>query len=191
MIIHRYWTGPDPVPFPAWAAMIAAANPNHELVDHTDATLPAYIRELADRVTDWVPAQWAARHRANIVRLALLISYGGYWLDHDVLPLVALDDLPFPATAAHDTGSRCNCFLAFDAHDEALIAARDHALGYLSDPTRPHSRVGEISGEVLVDRFCPPTVGRVPMLFTSYGQVRPEAPQLLHMFNHRKQPARS
>jgi hypothetical protein len=188
MIIHRYWTGPDQPPYPAWASMIAAANPEHDLVDYTDDTLPGHIRETADRVTSWVHPDWAQRHRANIVRLELLLHHGGYWLDHDLLPLVALDTLPFPATAAHDTGSRCNCFLAFNAHDDGLLAARDHALGYLTNPTRHRGRVGAISGEQLIDRYCDDNVARVPMLLTTNGKRRPGQAQLLHLFGSHTQP---
>lgn len=98
MLTHRYWTGDAEPPMEPWLGkVVAALHPN--LTDWTDKSLPADIATLADELAPNVLPQDRVRHRANVVRWALLAEFGGTWLDHDVIPLRCLNE-PEAKTAA-------------------------------------------------------------------------------------------
>jgi len=88
--IHRYWTGDAPRP----ASSILAgriASGFGDLTDWTDESLPGPITDLLDQHAEEVPEDQRPKHRANIVRYALLSQFGGLWMDHDVV----LMNIPF------------------------------------------------------------------------------------------------
>lgn len=133
-MIHRAWIGaPGAYDF---HDTLAALNPGVEIRDWTPATIPDQWADLAARSARFVLESDADRHWANVVRVCALNEHGGWWADHDLEPLVPFADLPFPATALHRSGNRCNCWLAFPADHPTLREALyriDHA-----QPRPPH-----------------------------------------------------
>lgn len=170
ILVHRYWSGPTE-PGAASARNLEALRSYHgrlSVQDWTDATLPAEVRELADGLADRAmpePRQ-ALRHRANVVRYALLRRFGGWWADHDLTPLRPFHTLPTPATAGH--GTRCTCWLAFPADHPRLTEALQ-AIAGLGPGDRP-SVVA--SGELLLDRLAWPDseVARVQLPHDGLGR---------------------
>lgn len=80
VMIHRFWVG-TPHPRAAWTGAAIDTSCAGDRRDWTPATLPASI----DQPDDPDP-----RHVANLVRYQLLHTFGGLWLDHDVIPLANL-----------------------------------------------------------------------------------------------------
>ena len=96
-MIHRAWLDePMPATFRSFGERWADLNPGWDLIDWShSAALPDMrdtSRALIDRAAVWYPRD-SKRFVADIVRLELLWTYGGFWCDTDVEPLRPLDDL--------------------------------------------------------------------------------------------------
>lgn len=170
--IHRYWTGDAPTPLGPWGCSVLANSQRAQVLDWTDATLPTHIYDAAEAGRGRVHHADAARHRANIVRLALLAEFGGWWADHDLIPLVDFSTLPFPATAEHRGGMRCNCWLAFPPAHPALIETLARAM---TAPVDPHGESRSVSGERLLNSVCSDEVARVRLLIDVDGRFNDAA----------------
>ena len=95
--VHRVWlTDPMPDAFRRFGDQWAELNPDWELFDWANlAALPEMrgtSRDLINRAAEWYPRD-AKRFAADIVRLELLWTYGGVYVDCDVEPLRTLDGL--------------------------------------------------------------------------------------------------
>lgn len=180
-IIHRYWSGP-PSPLEPWAGQtVRSMNPGELLVDWTDGSLPDNIRQRADDSAGQVRPEDRFRHRANLIRLMLLIEIGGRWVDHDLIPLRPFTDFPGNATAAH-YGRRCNCYLSVEAPrnpylHEALLVAR-------SRPADRHGQSTAVSGESLLEDMLPEEFTRLALPFDALGNPIPGAePWAIHLYH--------
>lgn len=177
MLIHRYWTGPEQPPHEPWlGAVVRSMAGTHEVVDWTDDTLPPAVSMLVDSCTAQVAPRYALKHRSNLVRLALLTREGGVWLDHDVIPLVRLDQLEPPWIAA--TGSTpCSCAMAFPMLHPMLRRVLSAAL---DAPGSPHATSMFVSGEQLIARHLTRDVQLVRLPFDASGAaLRLDAPAAL------------
>lgn len=181
MMIHRYWTGDATPPLDPWALDVLCSTQQHaEVTDWTDETLPQALVELLDTVNDQVRPEDVPRHRANVVRLWLLHQYGGWWTDHDFIPLVSYETLPFPATAAHRGGERCGCWVGFPAGHPAL------ALGLKIIATAPPSneRSRDVSGDGFLNRIAGDDVVRMKLYIDVDGRMNDGAtPWGIHAHN--------
>lgn len=123
-LIHRYWQGPLGPPVDHRRGLEAVQS--GPVIDWTPVTLPYWITDLIASSAQLVPAHRRAVHASNVARVGLLWQFGGWWADHDLEPLgVPWTDLPWPATAAHRNGSRCNAWLGFPAGHPALELVLD------------------------------------------------------------------
>lgn len=167
MMIHQFWSGPGrPSP------MIGA----HQW---DEASVPAAWLEFADETARSVLPSDLPRHRANVVRLLLLSAYGGMWADYDLTVIGDLDTLPVPATASHQPGLRCNCWMSFPQSHPALEQALDAIAEQKTSPI-PHrlKRAPFVSGEVFLSSLWGPEIAEVP-LHIDAGTVNPDAPKVL------------
>lgn len=177
-MIHRYWGGPNPPPpFSHFSFnALASLNPNHYLMDWTDETLPPDILEMCATLQYQVHPADYWRHRANIIRLALLNTFGGWWYDHDVIPLLPVDALPYPVAAAH--GSLCNSFLGYPAASSELSMVLSEIVGR----NVIGGRSVDVSGEVFLDSRL--TCQRLNYPLDSHGQALPcETVFAVHLYN--------
>lgn len=153
VIVHRYWAGDEAEPFGPWGTDVLRNTQSHaQIIDWTEDLLPPALIDLADACMDQVKSVDAVRHRANIIRYWLLNQYGGWWVDHDLVPLVSFESLPFPAIAAHGNGEACGCWLAFPERHAFLARALDAIT--LAPPSHT-ARSCEVSGSQLIDRLDP------------------------------------
>lgn len=168
LVIHRYWEG-EPFPLTGYITSVLR-NLNPEPVrDWTPETLPSRVIPYLAGIDDQVGESDQMRHRANVIRLALLYEYGGWWYDHDVFPLTPVRMLPFPVVACH--GARmCNSFMGFPAgHPELKLALDRIAVnppGSLSSPVA--------SGEILLNEIV--TVPKISYPFDAAGRRIPFTP---------------
>ena len=130
--VHRYWTGTAPVP-----AISAAATPYLSklgfLTDWTDDTLPPDIKAAVDAADGGVPRFEHSIQRRNVARLHLLRTFGGLWVEHDVLVLyLPGDDAPWSAWAGT---SICPDVLRCDA-DEPLLTSAINAIAPAESATK-------------------------------------------------------
>lgn len=166
---HRYWTGIERPPMEPWLHhVVAGLHPNP--VEWTDETLPDHIRQLADETAANALEEDRLRHRANVVRWALLAEYGGTWLDHDVIPLRRLV-YPEARLAAvggpggqHGTWVRSSCivYLPGPQHPLALWMTAAHRNPQPSPQTAPYA-----SGDRLL--ATAPGVRRMPVIPLPYA----------------------
>lgn len=178
-MIHRYWTGDEPPPLEPWLSKcLRSLNPDMELREWHDDTLPRSIRTLADVHEDQVQSADRIRHRANIIRLALLAEYGGWWYDYDVVPLCPVSALPVPVVGAH--GGLCNSFLGYPAGHPELAAALDAITAHPADDT---ARSTDVSGENFLQPIL--TAHRVSYPFDSSGQFI-HGVFAVHLYNHQR-----
>lgn len=177
-VIHRYWTGPASPPMEPWLGeALRLLNPSEQVVDWTDDTLPADVVDRADALLVRLEASSPYRARSNVVRLLLLERFGGAWYDHDLIPLVPLEQLPAVATASHRE-PRCNCFLRFPA-DHPVIGA---ALGAIETMSAASSSLD--IGERLIDRIAGdrPDIARLFLPFDADAVPNPRAwPWAVHV----------
>lgn len=116
MTIHRWWQG-DPSPHEPWLKLVIEnLNPHFEVIDHSDT--PTGLK------TDQVAPGDLLRHTSNLARYQILNQYGGIWIDHDVIPLRALDELTqYGPSIASINGSPVGCFMAFPPGHPLLVEA--------------------------------------------------------------------
>lgn len=185
MMLHRFWEGP-PNPSSAWQhTLLSELNPFDEVVDWSPTTLPTGLQDLLGHCSDMVRPEDEVRHRANIIRLWLLNEFGGWWVDHDLIPLRPFDSLPFPATAAHGR-TRCSCWLAFPAGHPLLWQALNSAT---NAPRSSTASSIEVSGEHLITRLTDGRFKHVPGIqlpIDGHGHpIEGAEPWAVHLYNHR------
>lgn len=94
-LIHRVWLD-DPMPdeFAAYGDRWRHLHPDWEILDWVDSSgLPTLIhQDLYDDAEQLCPRDWK-RFRSDLVRLELLHRFGGVYVDTDVEPHQAIDDL--------------------------------------------------------------------------------------------------
>jgi hypothetical protein len=175
--IHRYWTGPAPRPATSVLAGriaegLVGGAPNCLFMDWTDDDLPDEIREIVDAHEGDVPAGKRFKQRANVARLALLRSFGGTWIDHDVLLLASPDrSQPWVAEASNALCSAVMHFSVGDPHLDAALAA-----------VGPADTCRESSGEAMLERVWT-DVHRRPLPYSYQGIRHPVAPLwAIHMW---------
>lgn len=174
-VVHRYWQGTPPR-FGVWTGKVLR-HLGHDVENWRDETLPPECLAFADEHTWLCPG--SLRHRANLVRLWLLATYGGWWADHDLIVLRPFDELPFPATASH-RGTRCNCWMAFPPAHPVVLAC----ISEIRARKEPGLSSREVSGEALLDRICPvlsPDVIAVPLALDPIGHREGE-PWAIHLY---------
>lgn len=85
---------------------LQAVNPEYEFRHFGDVSAEAFVREnCGDVVADAYSCLAPAAYRADLFRFCALHSQGGVYLDADILPLVALEELYDPcavASVGHD-----------------------------------------------------------------------------------------
>lgn len=112
--IHRYWEGPPPSGASWTKNAVQSVHPAARIRDWTYTNLPQPITEAMMVVA-------GIRQRSNFVRYALLHTFGGLWLDNDVLPLADLTTSATPWTASLG-GHREGSTLWFPQPKHALLA---------------------------------------------------------------------
>lgn len=157
-MIHRYWAGVARPSHQFTSSVLRRVHPEFDIRDWTDGDLPKPLMKILEASTHKVRPEFAMRHRANVVRLWVLREYGGWWVDHDFLALTPFDELPFPATAQHADGTRCNCWLAFPPNHWLLEQALDHICEF--EPHQPRSSM-EMSGEGLLTKLADSTISAI------------------------------
>lgn len=100
-LIHRIWLdeGPDDVPMPdefvGYGERWDELHPGWTRWDWTgrsDRLVPMVNRDLFETAREWAPDDWK-RARSDILRLELLLFWGGVYVDCDVEPLRSLDPI--------------------------------------------------------------------------------------------------
>lgn len=163
MLIHRYWTGPEPSLLEPWLQYcLHSLNPGVEVKDWTDETIPEeywkFVNDYQVRFEDTV------KHQSNIFRLLLLFDFGGAWYDYDVVPLLPVSSLPVPSVGSHK--GLCNSFMAFNRGDDRLDLALE-AIIQQPDSDRPSTVV---SGSVFLRTYLT-DVHYLEYPFSPTGQV--------------------
>lgn len=177
-MIHRYWSGPLPATEPWVGNVVRKLHPHMPVFDWTDRKLPRQIVAFADDTAGQVGEQDRLRHRANVIRWSLLYEMGGWWADHDLIPLVPFTTLPVPATAAH--GTRCTCWLAFPQHHETPAAALEAIRTTVPTGT---ARSVDVSGENLLERLCQDAIPRLELPFDAGGSpIRGTKAWAVHLY---------
>lgn len=180
MLAHRYWTGP-PSPLAAWTGN-AARSTGADVVDW--GPLPPHIEAVVAAADGKVRPEHAARHRANVARWALLADAGGWWLDHDVILLTRLEDLPFPATAAH-FDRRCTCAMGFPPGHPLPIAM---LVAIAAAPASDTAGSEDVSGERLLDELAvdyDDDVATLTLPFDAQGhRLAGGTPWAVHLYAH-------
>lgn len=90
-ILHQVWIGDAPIPeeFASWRVGWLDLHPGWEHHLWTDENVdPMALTNSVEYVTASVPAM-----KADILRYEMLAAFGGVYLDMDVEPVKALDDL--------------------------------------------------------------------------------------------------
>lgn len=178
-MIHRYWRGDPP---DEWTGrVLRRLHPGIPVTDWTPDTAPAAALDLAAGTAHLVVPARHVQHEANIVRLVLLWEHGGWWADHDLVPLDPFPTLPSPATAGHRYGRRCNCWLAFPAQHPALADALDAIAATAPGPPR---QAADVSGEGLLTRLWGDDIGRLPLPVDASGHPNPDAPRWAVHLHH-------
>lgn len=163
-MIHRFWHNDSP-PHPIIDEYV---NSLYEVADWRLRDLPVNL---------WQTTNNDYRHVANILRLVLLWTYGGIWLDHDIIPLIDLESLPKPFAAA--TGSINSCIMGFPAGHPMLYNALDEAIN-----SPQGEGVVQRSGSVLLHRHLTHDVTLHPLPFDSLGHPIQGAPMwAIHLFD--------
>jgi hypothetical protein len=174
-VIHRYWHGDADPPAEPWLhEVIAYLHPDQQLHDWTDKTIPV---ALAARL-DSDPLRDDPRHRANVARWWLLETYGGTWLDHDVIPFMPLPQGTWTATLGT---TRTGC---------AVRLPLGHGLPRaMLDRINQADRTGQpvdISGDHLLQQVAArwPALGSHRLPFDAIGQPdRGAAPWAIHLWS--------
>jgi mannosyltransferase OCH1-like enzyme len=126
-ILHQCWVG-DPMPrdVRAWVKSVGQHHPDWSHIVWTEAMLlelDINVRTLKEKYGSWASV-------TNWVRLALLMRFGGVWLDTDIEALDSLDRLPlenYKAFAAEQDGGRtCNAILAAEAYSPWILWQMQH-----------------------------------------------------------------
>lgn len=161
-MIHRFWHNSTP-PHPIIDEYV---NNKYQVRDWGMHDVPMPISGVQDK-----------RHLANLLRLMVLWTYGGIWIDHDVIPIIDLESLPKPFAAA--TGSINSCIMGFPPGHPMLYNALDEAYNH------PHGNsIIERSGSVLLHRHLTPDVQLISLPFDSLGHPIPGAPLwAFHLFD--------
>jgi hypothetical protein len=148
MLIHRYWTGPGkPLHEPWLGNCIHSLNPGVDINNWKDRDLPSEYSKFYNDTQ--VRGRDAYKHKANIVRLLVLLDFGGAWYDYDVVPLLPVTSLPVSSVGSHR--GLCNSFMYFERGDERLEAALD---GIMEQP--PSDRPSTVvSGSTFLRSFFP------------------------------------
>lgn len=109
-MIHRFWTGSP-----------SAHDFKRELEGIHDVPVRDWTPE--NLPVDLVPLVTMAepRRASNLIRAALLLRFGGLWVDHDVEPLSKLTLSPTPWTASL-RGHREGCVLWFPEPGHPMMA---------------------------------------------------------------------
>lgn len=176
MLIHRYWSEPPYRPSHTFITRtLRQLHPAAELQDWTDVTLPKEALELADRTAAQVHPAYYYRHRSNVISWWLLMTFGGWWADHDLVPITPFSELPSPATAAHRGGQRCTSWRAFPKGHPLPAAA---VAQVLAAPDNPSAISSEVSGERLLTRLADQVDGitALPLPIDLDGRRHPWAP---------------
>ena len=103
-ILHRFWAGLiEPCYLQPFRSRLAVIHPGWEIRDWTWESIPDQPASLCEETMGEVPTLQLARHLSNVVRYWALATYGGVWVDGDVLALRSFDPLictgrPFFAT---------------------------------------------------------------------------------------------
>lgn len=175
-LIHRYWYGD--LPTNPWIKTAVESINKQHLLDWDDSKLPENVVAWLDEHKDDVAPENISRHRANMVRLWLLNRYGGWWLDHDVIPLKPFSELPFPAIAAHKT-SICTCVMGFPAEHPLIKLVLNNL--------KKNAKSTKASGEFLVNSFMrtkqAEDIAKLPLPFDPKGYWTGEKPWAIHLHN--------
>jgi mannosyltransferase OCH1-like enzyme len=149
-VFHQIWVGPSPFPaeFAAFQETWRRHHPDWELRFWTDDNLPADLRNPACYERDRVPAE-----RSDLIRLELLLRFGGIYVDTDFECLRPLDELLQDVsffTASLKEGMRVNnaIFGSEPGHpllEQAIRDARPQEKGGTFDKTA--------SGSLFFDRL--------------------------------------
>jgi mannosyltransferase OCH1-like enzyme len=148
MLIHRYWTGPDRPPHEPWLQYcFRSLNPGVDINEWKDNDLPTEYSKFVNKSQVRYSDEY--RHKANIVRLLLLLDFGGAWYDYDVVPLLPVASLPFPSVGYHR--GLCNSFMYFGRGDQRLEDALE---GIQNQP--PSERPSTVvSGSMFLRDYLP------------------------------------
>lgn len=165
-MIHQYWSGPDR---PA---------PMERAQQWSPATVPPEWLRLVEQTSHLVVPVDHRRHEANVIRLHLLYTHGGMWADYDLRFIGPITELPSPATASHQPGVRCNCWMAFPAGHPALLQALTAITELVGTAAAPQ-RSPNVSGEALLSGLWGPEVAEVPLYEDINGRINETAPRLL------------
>jgi len=150
-VFHQIWVGPNPFPaeFKAYQDTWSGKNPGWELRFWTEENLPADLSKPACYEQDRVPAE-----RSDLIRLELLLRFGGIYVDTDfecLRPLEELlNDVRFFTASLKDDGNRVNnaIFGSQPGHpllEQAIREARPQEKGETFDKTA--------SGSLFFDRI--------------------------------------
>ena len=90
-ILHFVWIGPE---MPDWIkaniAEFERLNPEYQTMVHGEESLDKQFKVLYDRITD--PA-YGLSMKSDLIRLSVLIKFGGWYWDCDFWPLVSIADI--------------------------------------------------------------------------------------------------
>lgn len=94
-LLHRIWLDePMPEPFAVFGEQWAETHPGWRVVEWTDsATLPPLVNQAAFDAAETLYPSDHKRFRADLLRLELLLLYGGVYVDTDAQPARSLDPL--------------------------------------------------------------------------------------------------
>lgn len=169
--VHRYWTG-QPHPLASFTNHAVMSMAPGYVINWSDGSLPKECLEEVAQAEGKVRPVDAIRHRCNVIRWWLLANHGGYTVHHDFIPLVPLDTLPYPATAAHPS-LRCTSFLAYPVGHPIPLRMLEEVR---QAPPSNTASAPEVSGEIRLTQIDTET----PFLqhpWNNLGQRQPNVDQ--------------
>lgn len=166
-MIHRFWHGLEPATEPWVEAVLRNLHPGMEVRTWRLDDLPI---ELVDgpMATDDIATGDELRHWANVVRWWALAEHGGWWLDHDVIPLRHLDAGAWTATVSL-LGPRTSAGLSMPAGHGLPVAMLERVtLRFHHSFRRP---CPQVSGDAVLQQVAElfPDLGRRPLPFDARG----------------------
>lgn len=171
MTIHRFWTSDSPPPYPILDKYVSLS---YDARDWTFDNLPLDIRDIINMSTKYLTdSQDAVRHCSNVARLYILFNHGGIYIDHDILPLVNLEQItqPFVGSSGATHPTAWSCLLGFQPEHPVL----DEALSHVANIKGSESQLplSLLSGSQLINTLLTPDITLVPLACDSIGRPFP------------------
>jgi FkbM family methyltransferase len=93
--LHQFWTGSRPMPeaFARWGRRWQELHPDWEYKLWTEAEVAALSPEVANALAGTPPGAGNPAGKSDVARVAIVLKFGGVWVDTDFEPVRPIDDV--------------------------------------------------------------------------------------------------